>query len=49
MPHLDPPLETETDDDGLDVPDELEVDSEPDVDELSNEEVEDEFRELFAV
>jgi hypothetical protein len=49
MPHLDPPLETEIDDDGLEVPDGLDTETETDVDEMSEEEVRDEFEDLFDI
>jgi len=47
MPHLDPPLETDIDDEGLDIPDGIETDT--DVDEMSDEEVREEFENLFDI
>ncbi|WP_167551895.1 hypothetical protein [Halorubrum tropicale] len=40
MPHLDPPMETETGRSDLDTPPELEPEVDVDVDDLSDEEVE---------
>jgi hypothetical protein len=48
MPHLDPPLETETDNSDLDVPPELDLEPETDVDDMDEDEIKEELENLLS-